>query len=125
MSGALQRQLQKYASLAMDSELFATWWTWESIMFDEMPTPRPRRMHRLVAVQAQLARGQLGKPSVPASSPWRPRRRWRASARCAPPSRPRAPNPSETESFDEIAGNIQKACNTYQHNVSMEVQAAL
>ena len=34
-------------------------------------------------------------------------------------------NPSETESFDEIAGAIQKACNNYQHNVSMEIQVAL
>ena len=34
-------------------------------------------------------------------------------------------HPSETESFDEIASSIQKACNNYQHNVSMHVQIQL
>lgn len=129
MSGALQRQLKKYESLPIDGELFT------SVMdlgkyrkFDsEAYAKAAAGCNRMVSVQAQLARGTLAlKPSVPrlislaAAQAVEGIRTLRAAFQAACPG-----NPSETESFDEIAGNIQKACNNYQHNVSMEVQAAL
>ena len=129
MSGALQRQLQKYASLAMDSELFTNVVDLGKYRkFDRDAYAKAAAgCDRLVAVQAQLARGQLEpKPSVPrlislaSSQAVEGIRTLRAAFQAACPG-----NPSETESFDEIAGAIQKACNNYQHNVSMEIQVAL
>jgi hypothetical protein len=33
--------------------------------------------------------------------------------------------PSELESFDEVASTIQTSCTNYQHNTTMHVQAEL
>ena len=129
MNGALQRQLQKYEFLSFDGELFTHVVDLGKYRkFDRDAYAKAAAgCNRLVCVQAQLARGQLEpKPSVPrlislaSSQAVEGIRTLRAAFQAACPG-----NPSETESFDEIAGAIQKTCNNYQHNVSMEIQVAL
>ena len=129
MSGALQRRLQKYESLALDAELFTSvvdlgkYRKFDADAYGKVAAG----CNRMVSVQAQLARGTLArKPGVPrlislaAAQAVEGVRTLRAAFQAACPG-----HPSETESFDEIAGAIQKACNNYQHNVSMEIQEAL
>ena len=130
MNGALQRHLQEYDFIKFDTELYASiveiggkYRKFSTKSFDKIA----KGCNRMVSINAQLMSGHLpAKPSTPrlvslaASEAVEGVRTLRAAFNKTCPG-----NPSELESFDEIAGAIQTACNNYQHNVSMHVQALL
>lgn len=130
INGALQRHLQEYEFIKYDSDLYASivelggkYRKFSTKAFGKIA----HGCNRMVSVNAQLMSGQLpAKPSTPrlislaASEAVEGVRTLRAAFNAACPG-----NPSELESFDELAGVIQTACNNYQHNVSMHVQTQL
>ena len=130
MNGALQRHLRQYEFIKYDPELLTSiveiggkYRKFSAKAFSKIANG----CNRMVSVNAQLMSGRLpAKPSTPrlislaASEAVEGIRTLRAAFSAACPG-----NPSELETFDELASAIQTACNNYQHNVSMHVQTQL
>ena len=125
----LQRLLRDYESIRLDGELFTSMvelGKYRKFHLDSYKAVAAG-INRMVAIHVQLLSGQLQpRPSIPrllslaTSKAVEGIRTLRAAFDHACPGRP-----SELESFDEIAGAVQKSCNDYQHNVSMHIQCEL
>jgi hypothetical protein len=129
MDTTVKRLVDQHDSLQLDADLLSA--VVELSQYRKFDAPAFQRIlqgsNRMVAIHAQLMNGtikvSLSCPrliSLSISTAIEGVRQLRGSFAAACPGQP-----SELETFDESAANIQKMCTNYQHNVTMHVQSKL
>ena len=129
MDAGLKRMMERHDSLQLDADLLSAvvelgkYRQFDTAAFDRIL----QGANRMVAIHAELMCGKikvsLSCPrliSLSISTTIEGVRKLRSGFAAACPGQP-----SELETFDESAANIQKMCTNYQHNVTMHIQSKL
>ena len=129
MDAVVKRMVDRHDSLRLDGDLLSAvvelgkYRKFDTAAFDSIL----QGANRMVAIHAELTRGTLTASlscprliSLSISTAIEGVRTLRGSFAAACPGQP-----SELETFDESAANIQKMCTNYQHNVTMHVQSKM
>jgi hypothetical protein len=129
MDSVVKRMVNENDSLQLDADLLSAvvelgkYRKFDPAAFDSIM----RGANRMVAIHAELMQGKLKVSlscprliSLSISTAIEGVRKLRASFAKACPGQP-----SELETFDESAANVQKMCTNYQHNVTMHVQSKM
>ena len=129
MDAVVKRMVDQHDSLQLDADLLSAvvelgkYRKFDVAAFDSIL----KGANRMVAIHAELMRGKLKVSlscprliSLSISTTIEGVRKLRGSFATACPGQP-----TELETFDESAANIQKMCTNYQHNVTMHVQSKM